>query len=62
MKLRADLVQMYRDVHSWVGIIAGLFLFVAFYAGAITMLEEPLQQWASRPDVLPPPDSREQTP
>ncbi|MFT8445527.1 PepSY domain-containing protein, partial [Acetobacter orientalis] len=54
MKLRADLVQMYRDVHSWVGIIAGLFLFVAFYAGAITMFEEPLQQWASPPDRLPP--------
>ncbi|MFT8475421.1 MAG: PepSY-associated TM helix domain-containing protein [Acetobacter orientalis] len=62
MKLRADLVQMYRDVHSWVGIIAGLFLFVAFYAGAITMFEEPLKQWASPPVMLPPPVSLEQTP
>lgn len=62
MKLRADLVQLYRDVHSWVGIVAGLFLFVAFYAGAVTMFEEPLQSWASAPIALPPPVSLEQTP
>lgn len=62
MKLRADFVKMYRDVHSWVGIVAGLFLFVAFYAGAITMFEEPLKQWASPPVMLPPPVSLEQTP
>ncbi|MBS1016320.1 PepSY-associated TM helix domain-containing protein [Acetobacter persici] len=62
MKLRADFVQLYRDVHSWVGIIAGLFLFVAFYAGAVTMFEEPLQSWASAPVVLPPPVSLERTP
>ncbi|WP_215762345.1 PepSY domain-containing protein [Acetobacter sp. P1H12_c] len=62
MKLRADFVQLYRDVHSWVGIIAGLFLFVAFYAGAITMFEEPLQSWASAPVALPPPVSLERTP
>lgn len=49
MKLRADFVQLYRDVHSWVGIVAGLFLFVAFYEGSITMFEEPLQRWASGP-------------
>nr|WP_298796623.1 PepSY-associated TM helix domain-containing protein [uncultured Acetobacter sp.] len=62
MKIRADLVQLYRDVHSWVGILAGLFLFVAFYAGAVTMFEEPLQSWASAPVALPPPVSLEQTP
>lgn len=62
MKLRADLVQLYRDVHSWVGIVAGIFLFVAFYAGAVTMFEEPLQSWASAPVALPPPVSLEQTP
>ncbi|MFT8464127.1 PepSY-associated TM helix domain-containing protein [Acetobacter persici] len=62
MKLRADFVQLYRDVHSWVGIIAGLFLFVAFYAGAVNMFEEPLQSWASAPVALPPPVSLERTP
>ena len=49
MKIRSDIVRMYRDIHSWVGIACGLALFIAFYAGAITMFETPLQRWASPP-------------
>lgn len=49
--MRADVVKMYKDVHTWVGICCGLCLLIAFYAGAITMFEGPLKQWAS-----PPPD------
>ncbi|MDT9165870.1 PepSY domain-containing protein, partial [Escherichia coli] len=37
-----------------VGIISGLFLFIAFYAGAITMFEVPLQRWASPPSPAMP--------
>ncbi|GAC87010.1 hypothetical protein Gbth_028_049 [Gluconobacter thailandicus F149-1 = NBRC 100600] len=62
MKIRADIVRMYREIHSWVGIVCGLFLFVAFYAGAITMFERPLQDWASPPVSLPPPVSLERFP
>lgn len=47
--MRSDIVKMYKDVHTWVGIVSGLFLFIAFYAGAITMFEEPLQRWATPP-------------
>jgi uncharacterized iron-regulated membrane protein len=47
--MRTDIIRMYKDIHGWVGIISGLALFVAFYAGAITMFEEPLQRWASAP-------------
>lgn len=61
MKLRTDLVRMYRDVHAWVGIVSGLALFIAFYAGAITMFEEPLQRWASPPTSLAPPPPLEET-
>jgi uncharacterized iron-regulated membrane protein len=57
-----DVVRTYIDVHSWVGIIAGLALFIAFYAGAITMFETPLQRWATAPTQLAPPPSLEQTP
>ncbi|TLM77046.1 PepSY-associated TM helix domain-containing protein [Microbulbifer harenosus] len=49
MKIRSDIVRMYRDIHSWVGIVCGLALFIAFYAGAITMFEAPLKRWASPP-------------
>ncbi|RYE70318.1 MAG: PepSY domain-containing protein [Rhizobiaceae bacterium] len=60
--MRTDVVRTYKDIHSWVGIIAGLALFIAFYAGAITMFEEPLQRWASPPSELSAPPSLERTP
>ena len=51
--IRSDVVRTYRDIHSWVGIVCGLFLFIAFYAGAITMFEEPIRRWAATPIDLP---------
>ncbi|SEN69067.1 Uncharacterized iron-regulated membrane protein [Sphingomonas gellani] len=60
--MRTDIVKMYKDVHSWVGIIAGLALFIAFYAGAITMFEEPLNRWAAAPTRIAPPVSLARTP
>lgn len=60
--MRTDIVRTYKDIHSWVGIISGLALFIAFYAGAITMFEGPLQRWASPPHELSEPPSLEQTP
>ncbi|MBB6523605.1 PepSY-associated TM helix domain-containing protein [Pseudoteredinibacter isoporae] len=47
--IRNDIVRVYREVHSWVGILCGLFLFIAFYAGALSMFEESIQRWASPP-------------
>lgn len=62
MKIRSDIVQVYREVHSWVGILCGLFLFVAFYAGSISMFEAPLQNWLTPAPSLPAPVSLEDTP
>jgi len=62
MKIRTDIVKMYKEIHGWVGIISGLALFIAFYAGAITMFEEPLQRWASPQSGLAAPVSLERTP
>ncbi|EHH69629.1 PepSY-associated TM helix domain-containing protein [Gluconobacter morbifer] len=62
MKIRGDIVRLYRAIHSWVGIMAGLFLFIAFYAGGMTMFEEPLEYWGSRSDTLPAPVSMTQLP
>lgn len=62
MKVRTDIVKMYKDIHGWVGIVSGLALFIAFYAGAITMFETPLQRWASPLGALPAPVSLERTP
>lgn len=62
MKLRTDIVKMYKEIHGWVGIISGLGLFIAFFAGAITMFEAPLQRWASPPVELAAPVSLQRTP
>ncbi len=47
--IRNDIVRVYREVHSWAGILCSLFLFIAFYAGALSMFEETIQRWASPP-------------
>lgn len=49
--IRADIIKIYKTVHSWTGITCGLALFIAFYAGALTMFEEPIARWASPPAV-----------
>lgn len=59
--IRSDIVRMYKGVHTWVGVLSGLFLFIAFYAGAITMFEEPLQRWATPPSNLSAPVPIEET-
>nr|WP_294914407.1 PepSY-associated TM helix domain-containing protein [uncultured Neokomagataea sp.] len=52
---KPEIVALYRRVHSWVGILAGLFLFIGFYAGTLTQFEEPLQSWAASSQGLPEP-------
>lgn len=45
--MRADIIRVYKSVHTWTGIVCGFVLFIAFYAGAVTMFEEPLSRWAT---------------
>ncbi|GBR49983.1 putative iron-regulated membrane protein [Neokomagataea thailandica NBRC 106555] len=52
---KPEIVALYRRLHSWVGILAGLFLFIGFYAGTLTQFEEPLRGWAMHHDGLPAP-------
>jgi uncharacterized iron-regulated membrane protein len=47
MKLKPATLRTFTALHSWMGLLAGLALFVAFYAGAITVFRAPLQQWAA---------------
>jgi len=49
--IRADIVKRYKTVHTWTGITCGFALFIAFYAGALTMFQEPIARWASPPAV-----------
>ncbi|WP_251862823.1 PepSY-associated TM helix domain-containing protein [Achromobacter sp. Marseille-Q4962] len=45
--MRADYIRIYKSVHTWTGIVAGMALFIAFYAGALTVFKDPLTRWAS---------------
>ncbi|HWK54126.1 MAG TPA: PepSY-associated TM helix domain-containing protein [Hyphomicrobiales bacterium] len=47
----ADIIKIYKTVHTWTGITCGFALFIAFYAGALTMFKEPIARWASPPAV-----------
>lgn len=47
--MRTDVIRVYKTVHTWTGIVAGLALFIAFYAGALTVFKEPLTRWATPP-------------
>lgn len=47
--MRADTLRTYKTVHTWTGIVAGLLLFIAFYAGALTMFKAPLARWTASP-------------
>jgi uncharacterized iron-regulated membrane protein len=45
------LIRLYKIVHTWAGIVAGLALFIAFYAGSLTLFEEALETWLTPPSV-----------
>lgn len=47
--MKADTIRIYKKVHTWTGILSGMALFIAFYAGALTVFKQPLQRWAAPP-------------
>lgn len=52
MKVPSEIIRIYKSLHTWVGIIAGLGLFIAFYAGAFAVFKEPLRAWLQPPAQL----------
>ncbi|QTD44341.1 PepSY-associated TM helix domain-containing protein [Ottowia testudinis] len=49
--MRAETIRIYKSVHTWTGILTGLALFIAFYAGALTVFKDALSQWSSPPSA-----------
>lgn len=45
--MKTDVIKTYRTVHTWVGITSALFLFIAFYAGALAVFEPLINRWVS---------------
>ena len=50
--MRADLIRIYKSVHTWTGILCGMALFIAFYAGALTVFKETITRWVSPPAAV----------
>ncbi len=50
--MHSEFIRIYKSVHTWTGIVAGMALFIAFYAGAITIFKEPLARWAAPPSSI----------
>ncbi len=47
--MKADRLRRFIDVHAWAGMISGLILFVAFFAGAINVFHHELHHWQALP-------------
>lgn len=50
--MRSEIIRIYKAVHSWTGILAGLALFIAFYAGALTVFKSPIRDWVTPPSSI----------
>jgi uncharacterized iron-regulated membrane protein len=53
--MKATTLRAFLSVHTWVGIVAGLFLFIAFYAGAVSVFTHELLDWGKPVRELPAP-------
>lgn len=51
--MKAATLRIFLAVHTWVGLVAGMALFIAFYAGAITVFEHELQGWEHPAEPMP---------
>lgn len=49
MKVRTDIIRHAKTLHTWVGICSGIFLFICFFAGGLSMFQHDLSRWATPP-------------
>ena len=47
--MKAATLRTYQTVHTWSGLLAGFALFVAFYAGALTVFHNDIATWQNPP-------------
>ncbi len=47
--MRSAIIRLYKVVHTWAGLVAGLGLFICFYAGGFAVFKDALNRWATPP-------------
>lgn len=45
--MKSTTLRLYQTLHTWVGLMAGWALFIAFFAGAVTVFHHELHVWQS---------------
>jgi uncharacterized iron-regulated membrane protein len=43
--MKPNTLRVFNTLHTWVGLMAGWALFIAFFAGAITVFHRELHVW-----------------
>ncbi|MBD8642732.1 MULTISPECIES: PepSY-associated TM helix domain-containing protein [unclassified Stenotrophomonas] len=51
MKFSSQTLRTFTTLHTWVGLVAGFALFVAFYAGALTVFHHDIPMWQTPASV-----------
>lgn len=51
--MKSTTLRRFLSMHTWVGLLSGMALFIAFYAGAITVFVHELQGWAQPAERMP---------
>ncbi|SFS19329.1 Uncharacterized iron-regulated membrane protein [Dyella sp. OK004] len=47
--MKSSTIRTFQTVHTWTGLLAGFALFVAFYAGALTVFHHDIALWQNPP-------------
>jgi len=47
--MKASTLRTFQVVHTWTGLMAGFALFIAFYAGALTVFHDDIAAWQTPP-------------
>ena len=47
--MKASTLRTFQIVHTWTGLMAGFTLFIAFYAGALTVFHDDIAAWQTPP-------------
>lgn len=47
--MKATTLRTFQTVHTWTGLLAGFALFIAFYAGALTVFHDSIATWQNPP-------------
>lgn len=47
--MKSSTIRTFQTVHTWTGLLAGFALFIAFYAGALTVFHHDIALWQNPP-------------